>query len=104
MMKRLVFAAAPLIALLAACAASSDSTTREKRPTAPSARPATSPSTATLAYDPNNPTHDPNRCVQVLSDGTVIITIVQPVPPDTPPNPAAANEPITPVPPLGTCG
>lgn len=93
MMKRIVLAGA-LIVVLAACGASSGSAAHEKGPTASWAQLAVSPSLATLAYDPNNPTHDPNRCVQVLSDGTVVYTIIEPGPLGTPSNPEAANEPI----------
>ena len=57
--------------------------------------------TAAAKYDPQ---HDPNKCVLILPNGTVQLTLKEPVPKDAQPNPAYANRPTVPTPPLGVCG
>jgi hypothetical protein len=92
-----------LTIVLAACGASPGSAAHGKRPSRSSAL-AVEPTTTTPPLDPYNPTHDPHTCVQVLDNGLIVLTVKQPVPSELQPNPAAADEPIAPAPPLGKCG
>jgi hypothetical protein len=80
-------------------ATSDASRRRSTRPTEASATP-----TTTDVADRYNPTHDSNLCVRVFDDGTVALTIIEPVPPGMPPNPAFADQPTVPGLPLGKCG
>lgn len=95
--------ACSLTIVLAACGRPPGSAAHGQRLARSSAL-AIKPTTTTPPYDPYNPAHDPNTCVQVLDNGLVVLTIKQPVPPEMQPNPAAADEPITPAPSLGKCG
>jgi hypothetical protein len=102
-MKRLVTAAVGLTVSVAAWSSTGGTAARENHASARQVE-AVASTTTTDPLDRYNPEHDPNTCVRLLDDANVAITIVEPVPPGTPMNPAAANEPITPVPPLGKCG
>src|SRR5436190_13970592 len=102
----MVNSALVLVGLTVALASCSSSTERGARAERHNTQPVASVAITTTS-DPlerYNPTHDPTKCVRILDDGTVVYTIIEPVPPGTPPNPAAADEPITPSPPLGKCG
>jgi hypothetical protein len=96
-------AVATLPILVAACSGSS-STSLGHHAVRQQTQTTSAPASPVSNLDADNPGHDPNKCVLHLADGTVVYTIIEPIPPGTPANPAAADKPITPTPPLGTCG
>jgi hypothetical protein len=51
-----------------------------------------------------NPTHDPTKCVRLLPDGNVALTLILLPAKGTRPNPAETNKPTVASPPFGKCG